>query len=246
MGKQDSVVFRSATAGYNKRDVNQFILNMNAKFSAAEEEYKREISELKAHCQNSEQDAEKIRAMEAENESLRRELDALRAEVEELRRIKEAVVSGDAEELDDLRKKAALYDTMSSKFGDVMLTASYNAEQMILDARRESEQTLDAAKSVIGQGTALLSTRLEELYRSANLRAVNEIHATVHSAQQALSRFLDDFARQRAQLDEILRQHNAELCRTTDEQIVQIELQGKAALETIYAPKSRSAAEAKE
>ena len=246
MEKQDSVVFRSATAGYNKRDVNQFILSMNAKFSAAEEEYKREISALRENCLNSGQHAEKLSALKAENEALRRELEALRLESEELHREKEAMTICDTEELEKLRKKAALYDTMSSKFGDVMLTASYNAEQMISDARRESEQTLEAAKSIIGQGAALLSTRLDELYRSANIRAVDEIQATVHSAQQALSRFLDDFARHRAQLDEILRQHDAELRRTTDEQITQIEIQGKAALETICAPKNRSSVEAGE
>lgn len=246
MEKQDSVVFRSATAGYNKRDVNQFILNMNAKFSAAEEEYKKEISTLKENYQKSAQFDEKLSAAEAENEALRRELEALRLEIGELRREKETMTTCDAEELEKLRKKAELYDTMSSKFGDVMLTASYTAEQMISDARRESELTLEAAKSTIGQGAALLSTRLDDLYRNANIRAIDEIQATVYSAQKALSRFLDDFACRRAQLDETLRQHDAELRRTTDEQITQIEVQGKAALESICTPKNRPSMEAGE
>ena len=74
MEKQNSVVFRSSAAGYNKRDVNQFILSMNAKFSAAEEGYKKEISTLKENYQKGAQALEKLSAAEAENEALRREL----------------------------------------------------------------------------------------------------------------------------------------------------------------------------
>lgn len=250
MEKQNSVVFRSSPAGYNKRDVNQFILSMNAKFSAAEEGYKKEISALKESCQKGAQSAEKLASAEAENEALRRELETLRLEIGELRREYEAMTAtqsamtpNDAEEVEKLRKKASLYDTMSSQFGDVMLTANYNAEQMLSDARREAEQTLEAAKSTIGQGVAMLSTRLDDLYRSASIQAIDEIQATVYSAQKALSRFLDDFARHRAQLDETLRQHDAELRRATDEQITQMEIQGKATLESICTKKSRLALE---
>lgn len=246
MEKQNSVVFRSSAAGYNKRDVNQFILSMNAKFSAAEEGYKKEISTLKENCQKGAQALEKLGTAEAENEALRRELEAMRFELGELRREKEALSTCDTEELENVRKKAALYDTMSSQFGDVMLTASHNAEQMISDARRESEQTLEAAKSTIGQGAALLCTRLDDLYHNANLHAIDEIQATVYSAQKALSRFLDDFSRRRAQLDEVLRQQDIELRRATDEQIAQMESQGKAALKSICAPKNRPSSEVDE
>lgn len=246
MEKQNPVFFRSSPAGYNKRDVNQFILDMNAKYSAAEDGYKKEIAALKEASQKNAQAAEKLGETEAELAVLRSELEASRLELEELRREKEALAvqqeaaaSSSPEEMDQLRKKAALYDTMSSQFGDVMLTASHNAEQMLSDARREAEQTLNTAKSTIGQGGIVLSARLDELYRSASVHAIDEIQSMIHSAQKALSRFLDDFSQRRAQLDESLRQQDIELRRAADEQITQMGVQGKAALESICAKKSR-------
>lgn len=246
MEKQNAVFFRSSPAGYNKRDVNQFILDMNAKYSAAEDGYKKEISSLKENEQKNAQVVEKlseaeteIAALRSELETVRHELDVLRRENETMAAEKASSVPHNAEELEQLRKKAALYDTMSSQFGDVMLTANHNAEQMISDARREAEQTLNTARLTIGQGSAVLSARLDELYRGASVHAINEIQSTVCSAQKALNRFLDDFSQLRAQLDENLRQHDIELRRAADEQITQMGVQGKAALETICAKKSR-------
>lgn len=250
MEKQNAVFFRSSPAGYNKRDVNQFILDMNAKYSASEDGYKKEIAELKENEHKNMQAVEKLSEAESEIAALRIELESVRLELNEIRRENEALaaekaatVPNDPDELEQLRKKAALYDTMSSQFGDVMLTASHNAEKMLSDARREAEQTLDTARSTIGQGSVMLSARLDDLYRSASVHAIDEIQSAVSSAQKALNRFLDDFSQLRAQLDETLRQHDNELRRAADEEITQMRVQGKAALEMICAKKTRPSLE---
>lgn len=242
MGKQKPIVFRSAAGGYNKRDVNQFIVTMNANFAAAEEGYKKEISLLKDELKQVTETAEQGKIKETENEILRAETEALRLELEALR-AENASLSAiesmptqpqiSAEEIEQLRKKAELYDTMSSQFGNVLISANHEAECIVAAARQDAEQSLGAAKATITQSTSLLSTRLDELYRSASTHAADEIQSTVYAVQQLLSRVLTDLSRRRTQLDEVLKRSNEEVRATADEQIAQMVDQVKTAVSAV-------------
>lgn len=216
MDKQKNVVFRSAPGGYNKRDVNAFIASLNDRFSAAEEEYRQQLASLRTENHQLKQNAERTAELETEVNRLREQLAALQAEQQEASVCASVLAE---EEAAELRKKAELYDRMSSQIGDVMISANHTADQLLADTRRDAELTLGAAKQTIAQSASLLSSRLEELYRTANTRAIGEITASMHQSQRAMTKFMDDLSARRAQLEEMLRQADAETRRTADEYI---------------------------
>lgn len=108
-----------------------------------------------------------LRAKLVQNGSREEELTALRDEVASLRaQLADAsaeLAPVDSEEMETLRKKAVLYDRMSSQLGNIMITANHNADQLLDETRQDAEQTLSAAKTAIAGSAALLSTQLEAL-----------------------------------------------------------------------------------
>lgn len=128
----------------------------------------------------------------------------------------------DSEEMETLRKKAVLYDRMSSQLGNIMITANHNADQLLDETRQDAEQTLSAAKTAIAGSAALLSTQLEALYRSANTCAIGEISGVMQQTQRALNQFLETLSVRRAHLEEMLRQNDADTRRAADEQIAKM------------------------
>lgn len=219
MEKQKNVVFSTALSGYKKQDVNAFIAALNANFSAAEEGYQKQIAALR-------DEMAELRAKLVQNGSREEELTALRDEVASLRaQLADAsaeLAPVDSEEMETLRKKAVLYDRMSSQLGNIMITANHNADQLLDETRQDAEQTLSAAKTAIAGSAALLSTQLEALYRSANTCAIGEISGVMQQTQRALNQFLETLSVRRAHLEEMLRQNDADTRRAADEQIAKM------------------------
>ena len=232
MEKQKNVMFGTSLNGYKKQDVNAFIATLNANFAAAEEGYRREITALKAEVAT-------LRTAQAQSTTHEDELTALREEAAALRAQLDAVPAQvpavESEEIEALRKKAALYDHMSSQLGDMMISASHNADVMLDEARSEAEQSLAAAKSTIAQSAALLSGQLETLYRSANARAIGEISSAMQQTQRAMNRFLEELSARRTRLEKMLKQNDADTRRTADEQIAKLLDQTQDAIDAIGA-----------
>ncbi len=226
MEKQKNVMFGTALNGYKKQDVNAFIASLNANFSAAEERYQREIASLKAELDT-------LRAEKGETAALREENAALKAKLEESRA--QPVPEAESEEIAELRKKAALYDRMSSQLGDMMISANHSAEVMLSEARNEAEQSLASAKSTIAQSASLLSGQLEALYRGANTRAIGEINSAMQQTQRAMNKFLEELSARRTRLEEMLKQNDADTRRTADEQIAKMLDQTQDAIAAIGA-----------
>ena len=233
MDKQKNVVFGTALNGYKKQDVNAFIASLNANFEAAENQYRKKIAAL-------EEEAAHLRAAKDSADAAQGELSALREEVAALKEQLAAIPAepseaADSEEIEALRKKATLYDAMSSQLGDMMINANHSADLLLEETRRDAEKTLGAAKSAISQSAILLSGQLEELYRSANTRAIGEICAAMQQTQRAMNKFSEDFSARRAKLEELLRQSDADTRRIADEQIAKMLDQTQAAIAAIGA-----------
>jgi len=226
MEKQKNVMFGTALNGYKKQDVNAFIASLNANFSSAEERYQRELKALKAEL-------ETLRAAGNEAAALREENEALKAQLAEARLPAEP--GPESEEIAELRKKAALYDRMSSQLGDMLISANHNADVILGEARSEAEQSLASVKSTIAQSATLLSGQLETLYRGANTRAIGEINTTMQQTQRAMNKFIEELSARRAKLEDMLKQNDAETRRIADEQIAKMLDQVKDAIAAIGA-----------
>lgn len=233
MEKQKNVMFGNSLNGYKKQDVNAFIATLNANFSASEEGYRREIAALKEELATLRAAQAKGEARDAEKDALREEIAALKAQLAASPVPTQSAT--DSEEVEALRKKAALYDRMSSQLGDMMISANHNADIILDEARTEAEQSLASVKSNIAQSASLLSGQLESLYRGANTRAIGEINTAMQQTQRAMNKFLEDLSSRRARLEEMLKQNDADTRRTADEQIAKMLDQTQDAIAAIGA-----------
>lgn len=220
MEKQKNVMFGTSLNGYKKQDVNAFIATLNANFSAAEEGYRREIAALKEELATLRAAQEESEACDAERAALREENASLKAHLAAASAPTQS--TADSEAVEALRKKAALYDRMSSQLGDMMISANHNADLILDEARSEAEQSLTSVKSTIVQSASLLSGQLEALYRGANTRAISEINIAMQQTQRAINKFLEELAARRTRLEEMLKQNDADTRRTADEQIAKM------------------------
>lgn len=236
MEKQKNVVFSTALSGYKKQDVNAFIATLNANYTAAEGEYQKQIAALKSELAELRARKDTADTHEAELTALRDEVASLKAQLAAAQTEQSSVeVEVNGEEIEALRKKAALYDHMSSQLGDMMITANHNADKLLTETRQDAEQTLSAAKTAIAGSASLLSSQLEAIYRSANTRSIGEISSAMQQTQRAINKFLEELSGRRARLEEMLKQNDADTRRAADEQIAKMLDQTQDAIAAIGA-----------
>ncbi len=271
MNESNKPVFKTQLNGYNKQNVNQYILEMNSRFAEAENSYRAEAEKLKLDAQKAENEAaasvaeagaritaleseleaatvklkdaesatieqsekidelsnsvktaeadaasararvaeleaelsgvsgkvadfdpleadelrEQLKAVSAQNDTLRRENAAMTQQLDELtRKLFEAESALSA---DEAAKKAELYDQMTSKLGSIMLNANTSAELLIGDAEKKAAAIIAEAERKAG-----------ELAVSAGVNALNakeyindEIRSSVHGCLDELMTEID-------------------------------------------------------
>ncbi len=164
----EKVIFRSSMAGYNKRDVNKYISDVDARHAFETEEIAARAGKLEAElaalrtadeerCRELNEMKNKAEELEENLEKTRRELEDLRtqcreAEMEASDRAREitelrgmlAGVPNDipsAAELEDLRRRAAAYDELNArKLAVPQSGAAAEADNVIRSAYNEAER----------------------------------------------------------------------------------------------------------
>ncbi len=224
----DKVIFRSSMAGYNKKDVNKYISGVDArhasemaaasanatKLKGELDVLKGEDEELRRELENAKTRAEELRlkleSSEGELEALRQK--CLKAEEEAASHAKEATalrgmladVPSDmpsAEELCELRRRAAAYDELDSR----RLTAPQagavaEADNVIRSAYNEAERIRAEARS-LGSAAACeeikgqMSGELCEIYELINRTAaesLDDILANMRSAEAGVGKLSEE------------------------------------------------------
>ncbi len=167
MNRQISPVFRKAINGYNKEDVNSYIINMSKKYAETEIGYKNEISRLNAELQKSNKANEdgkiytnkleydkdiEIKALKKELEDMKNALSEKEAELESVvenmhRTSHHSKLSDSFGGITDDNEKAMLFDCISSKTGEIMLIACKTADDIIAKAKKEADDIVSEANS---------------------------------------------------------------------------------------------------
>ena len=196
----DNRQFRSSVGGFNKQDVNEYILEINRRFNESREEYESQKVALKAKIgdleaansalneeitaantalQTAREDAastdERLRAAEAEIEALRGQLEA----------IPESAFHEDPSDPDSESRKAELYDKISSQVGDIMINASRNAEEII----RRAEET---AEKMISEGENKISASKEHM-RDVMRTVISNLNGDMRTSTEACIREFRDY-----------------------------------------------------
>lgn len=195
-----NVKFRSSVGGYNKSDVNAYIVSMSKSFDEKEAELSRSLGEanaengkLRAELDSLTEKAEKDAADTAEKlsacENEKKELEAKIAELEAA--------------LDEAKSSPADNPTtVSSQIGSLMITANTAAESIKINARSEAEKIIDSAKNEAG-----------EIKRRMNLRAENALASLTDEIRQALedsvSETLASIGEIRSDTDELVARVNS-------------------------------------
>ena len=154
MTTQKNVAFRSALNGYNREDVNRYILDADRQAQEREAALVREADSLREQTSSLEAEcaAQKTRAAQADMErtgaeniiaSLRESVDrlkeenaALREEIASLRRqTEEQAADANAE-------KTQKYDQISAQIGDIMIHATSSADRIVAQANEQAARIL--------------------------------------------------------------------------------------------------------
>ena len=199
----ESASFRRSLNGFNRDDVNDYIVAMNRRHSADNNALMKRIEELSSEVSllKEENDrlvsvtpvtpgdpaavsdspaelsedssvrgipadrlayedssgrgipADRLAYYEKENARLSEELDAarerLRSAESEISRLSESLADSRALSEDDERK-LLLYDKLSSQVGDILLSASDSADEIVRSARLEASRITDSARDMLG------------------------------------------------------------------------------------------------
>ncbi len=165
MANGKNVAFRSALSGYNREDVNRYILEMNRDFEERENSIKEASESQSAQLEEMHALIDSLRKEKEEAEAviavLRENTDQLKEENTALKeRLQNAesrvdILSGqvDAAEKESASLRSELvkrtqdteasakslkYDQISSQIGDIMINANSSAEQIIAAANTEA------------------------------------------------------------------------------------------------------------
>ncbi len=215
MENTKNVVFRSSMRGYNKSDVNNYLVKFNAEAAEREESARAEAKAASARAEKAEKTAaeaqkladeykEKIAELEAEIDGLAAQLQ--REQEENVRLEDEVQIAVNAEddtlesdEFAELRKKAALYDENSANIGETLISAKKMAQEIIDRANEEatvreerSRAEADARKRALEESAKAASDSVFASLRLISEEGKCEVAAVREYAQTILEKALDD------------------------------------------------------
>lgn len=155
----ENIVFRKSFNGYNKDDVNSYVISISRKVSEAEIAKQEALAKLDAAEKEKELLSAELAVLKLKEENLARngagisntELENLKKTLEEVTRERDEyknVVEANEE-------KSRQYDSLSSKLGEVMITANAQAQALISDAEKRAnaryDEMLEDSRAKVGE-----------------------------------------------------------------------------------------------
>lgn len=212
MSETNKPVFKTQLNGYNKQNVNQYILEMNSRFTESENEYRAEAEKLKLAVQSSEE------AMKASADAATR----ARAELVEL----EAKLNEASQALDSANERLAELEQTESSLRDEIArleSALSDANEAMLSSRSEAELAHEKANQLeaelkktkesasaydeieadaLREQIKALSAQNSTLSRenAARIAEIDELNHRLFEAESALSESAANEAAQKAEM----------------------------------------------
>lgn len=143
MSENNNVLFRNSVNGYNKSDVNAYIMSINKELDDADKkssEAKKELEEIKAVF-------EEMKASISEQEAI------ISAQYETINKLNEEISALKEAKEDTSVPETAIYDQMSSKIGNVLIDAKKSADEIIQNAKNEADEYLTRTGDAISHAS---------------------------------------------------------------------------------------------
>ena len=184
-----SKLFRTAYRGYNKEDVNNYIVAINKELEASQNRFATLVNESNTKAQN---DFTKIQQLLKEQENYREtvcRLEELKAENEALKKELEALQK-EAAAKERSAETAEAYDNLCAKAGEVLVIASNTADSILKKANDEAEKIINEATdkkdSMIKNITETASTAadgLSEYIKNAVDQCIDRINSSIRAVE---------------------------------------------------------------
>ncbi len=166
-----SPAFRTSISGYNKADVNEYILKLNTEYSRGLAEKDEEIASLKSELEaantalndakntaDSEKELESannvIAAQTEQLEALKRELDEAKAEL--------SATKSELERIGDLSDKMEQYENMTTRMGEIYMEATTDADRIRKEAKQAADELLSKTAEDCRERRQQLEARLSD------------------------------------------------------------------------------------
>ena len=193
MSKANKPLFRSAMGGYNKDDVNVYILNENRKFSQIEDEYIDRINELTAKLNESEKrireltaDCSALPAICEELETLRSKLDNADAERTERDSVINELQLKNEVLIDEKAELESQVTVLNDKCGKL---SSYN-EDLEAKVKNKDEEITEKEAEIARLRSDLRAVKAENGLSSRNIDndQISDILARAKDASEEILR----------------------------------------------------------
>ena len=227
MAKQRDVAFRSAMSGYNRKDVNAYIIDINRDFEARETELRAQITAAEENASKSEAAAqtaqdelqaairakeeaeavltalrESTEALKEENARLTEEVSVLQAKVAEAEK---NAADPESEEI----KKSMKYDQISAQIGDILINANSSADRIVAAANAEATRIMSETEDEATYIRARLSDAADhmlthistELHDSTD-HCLSELMTALREMRDSTGALLADFEKRNRELKE--------------------------------------------
>lgn len=155
----ENIVFRKSFNGYNKDDVNSYVISISRKVSEAEVAKQEALAKLDAAEKEKELLSAELAVLKLKAENLAKtgagisntELENLKKTLEEVTRERDEYKNA----VEANEEKSRQYDSLSSKLGEVMITANAQAQALISDAEKRAnaryDEMLDDSRVKVGE-----------------------------------------------------------------------------------------------
>jgi chromosome segregation ATPase len=237
---KSSKLFRQSLSGYNKNDVNEYIEEIDLRAKKREEELEAKIAKVEAELQKmteramtaeardfSEETAEyeaKIKALEEKlcesdkiNEAKSEYSEQLEASLVEknsqINELTEKVykLEQTVADANSTLEKAAQYDALSHRLGEIMLGAGNTAEKILADANEKAASLIaqaaekrDHCLDVLKKYTEKYCDKLSEVTVASAQERLDRIHSEMAEFEASITRSVMDARKQTGSVKEYI------------------------------------------
>lgn len=208
MNKNNAPVFRKSMSGFNKEDVTSYIINMSKRYSETEASFKYEIDRLnyelttknKAYEQSCLEFEKTVSVKDLQIDSQNQEIERLKAMLGEKEAEIDALVSNLQSATEKVKTenpytstiaendKAILFDSISSKTGEIMILACKTADDIIAKAQKEADEIINAANSKknnmlrsISGSAETVTSDINAYIKNAVSNCIEKIYSSIES-----------------------------------------------------------------
>jgi len=211
-----NVAFRSAISGYNREDVNKYILSLNREWEEKTAETENALQEAQKDKSNAESAVsalnDSLMAIKSEKEALERINESLKEAVdqknEEIAALTERLLAAEQaaaalrEQLtlsgeDD---KSVKYDRISAQIGDIMISANTSANAIVAAANEHATRIMTETETEANSIRARLSDAADEMLsqisgelHTSTENCISEMTTSLREMRDNASALIQDF-----------------------------------------------------